>query len=136
MAAEIEQIDFISKFENLVEGLYVMSETDAPLKPFIWKKTNSIDEVLVRKKAKQNVDVPIEILTIDDFFKNMITPQDWHSEEEKADVLKLQNVVLNVKATITEPMVYKVGEIKKDVFIVGKIGEGQYGGLKTLVVET
>jgi hypothetical protein len=136
MATEFEAINFIAKFERLVDGLYVMSETDAPLKPFIWKKTKGIDDALLRKKAKTDADTPIESLEIEDFFKTMTTPQDWHGEDEKAATLKFQQLIADLKAHINEPKVYKVGDAKKEVFIVGKLNDGEFGGLKTLVVET
>lgn len=136
MATEIENIDFISKFEPLVEGLLVMSETDAPMKPFIWKKVNALDDTLLRKKAKKDSESIIEMLSVEDFFRSMITPQEWHGEQEKEDVLKFQNLVSNINLNLTEPRVYKIGDAKKEVFIVGKLSDGEYGGLKTLVVET
>lgn len=136
MATEVEKIDFISKFENLVDGLFVMSETDAPLKPFVWKKVAMIDDSLLRKKAKKDGESMIETLSIEDFFRNMVTPQDWHSEQEKTDVLKFQLVLENISSTLSEPKVYKIGDAKKEVFLVGKTKEGEYAGLKTYVVET
>ena len=136
MANEIALSDFQIRFNELVEGLLVMSETDAPLKPFVWKKVAQIDDSLLRKKAKASDDAPIEKWTVDDFFKNMNTVQDWHGEEEKADVQKFQNLTTSLQSTLSEVEVYKIGDARKEVFIVGKMEDGNYGGLKTYVVET
>lgn len=136
MANEIQQSDFQAKFQELVEGLYIMSETDAPLKPIDWKNIDCVDEDIIRKKAKQKADVPIEQWNIDDFFANRIIIQDWQSPEEKAAVVRLQQVVSSLKEDLTDTNVWKIGEAKKDVFIIGKKADGHYAGLKTYVVET
>jgi hypothetical protein len=136
MANEIEKIDFVAQLNDLVDGLYVMSETDAPLKPFVWKKIDTIDDALLLKKAKVSPETCLEKWTIEDFFKNMITPQEWHSEQEKTDVLKFQNVLNTLQTSLTRPTVYRIGDTKKEVFIVGRLADGNVGGLKTYVVET
>lgn len=136
MANEIEKIDFVAQLHDLVDGLYVMSETDAPLKPFVWKNIDMIDDALLLKKAKVSPETCLEHWTIEEFFKNMITPQDWHGEQEKADVLKFQNVLSSLQSSLTEPSVYRIGDTKKEVFILGKLADGNIGGLKTYVVET
>ncbi len=136
MANEIELSDFQTRFNELVDGLYVISETDAKLKPFVWKKVSSVGGTLLRKKANATADSPIEKWTIDEFFKNMVTPQDWHDEGEKESVLQFQNLVSSLHSTLSDASVYKIGDARKEVFIVGKLADGNFGGLKTYVVET
>ncbi len=136
MANEIEKIDFVAQLHDLVDGLYVMSETDAPLKPFVWKNIDMIDDALLLKKAKVSPETCLEKWTIEYFFRNMITPQDWHGEQEKEDVLKFQNLLGTLQSSLTEPSVYRIGDTKKEVFILGKLADGNIGGLKTYVVET
>ena len=133
---EIIKIDFIEKFNTLVNGLYVMSETDAPLTPFIWKKPMPLEDANIRTKLKLAADAPIERLSIDDFFANAVTPRDWHSDEEKSTVLKFQNLVAIVKEDLQNIQVLKINTIKRDVYILGIQQNGSIGGLKTLVVET
>jgi hypothetical protein len=43
--------------------------------------------------------------------------------------------VKTLKVTLDDVKVFRVGETKVDVHVVGKV-EGGYAGLKTLVVET
>ena len=136
MASEIEKIDFVARFKDLVDGLYVMSETDAPLKPFLWKNIPIIDDSIVLKKAKATNETALEKWTIEEFFSNKITTKDWQSDEEKADVLKFQNVYNALQTALSEPVVYRIGDARKEVYILGKLADGNVGGLKTYVVET
>lgn len=136
MANELQISDFQARFREMIDGLYVMSETDAPLKPFVWKNITALDDALIIQKAKAMPDVCLEHWTIEEFFQNMITAQDWHSDEEKVSVARFQQLIAALNSTLEAPQVFKVGDARKEVFVVGKIAENQYAGLKTYVVET
>ena len=96
----------------------------------------TLEDANIRTKLKLAADAPIERLSIDDFFTNAVTPRDWHSDEEKATVLKFQNLVTSVKENLQNIQVLKINTIKRDVYILGIQQNGSIGGLKTLVVET
>ena len=133
---EIEK-SFSEEIKTLCENLYVMSETDAPLKVVEWKKTTSISNEIVAEKLKQSAENPLETLTFDGFFENKITPKDWHGEAEKATLTKFVALKSYLSAKLSDILVYKTtGSARREIAIVGKNTEGFYAGLKTYVVET
>jgi hypothetical protein len=48
---------------------------------------------------------------------------------------RFQELVETLKTTLDDVKVFRVGETRIDVYVVGK-SKGGYAGLKTLVVET
>jgi hypothetical protein len=57
------------------------------------------------------------------------------NEEERAQVTRFQELVKTLKDALDDVNVFRVGETRIHVYVVGKV-EGGYAGLKTLVVET
>jgi hypothetical protein len=72
---------------------------------------------------------------LETFFRPATKGEEWHNEEEKAQAARFQALVKTLKVTLDDVKVFRVGETKVDVHVVGKV-EGGYAGLKTLVVET
>jgi hypothetical protein len=86
--------------------------------------------------AKAGTTAPIEAVSPDDFFKDLVKEEKWHGQEEKALVQRY----LKLKATVAEHLsnvqVFRVGKTKVDIFIVGKTKQGDWAGVKTLAVKT
>jgi Nuclease A inhibitor-like protein len=133
---EIEK-SFAEEIKILCDNLYVISETDAPLKAIEWKKNTTISSEIVAEKLKQSAENPLQILSVDDFFQNKITIKDWHGEAEKATVARFLSLKNYLSAKLSEVVVYKTtNNPRAEIVIVGKNSEGFYAGLKTYVVET
>jgi hypothetical protein len=133
---EIEK-SFAEEIKTLCEKLYVISETDAPLKAIEWKKNTTISSEIVAEKLKQSSENPLQILSVDDFFQNKIAIQDWHGEAEKATVARFLTLKNYLTEKLSEMVVYKTtNSPRAEIVIVGKNSEGFYAGLKTYVVET
>ena len=133
---EIEKT-FAEEIKTLCENLYVMSETDAPLKVVEWKKVIFVSDEIVAAKLKQSAENPLETMTFDDFFQNKITPQTWHGEDEKATLERFVALKSYLAAKLSDIVVYKTtGDARREIAIVGKNADGFYSGLKTYVVET
>jgi hypothetical protein len=133
---EIEK-SFAEEIKILCEKLYVMSETDAPLKAIEWKKNTTISSEIVAEKLKQSSENPLKILSIDDFFQNKIIIQDWHSDAEKVTVGRFLALKNYLTEKLSEIVVYKTTNNPRcEIVILGKNTSGFYAGLKTYVVET
>ena len=128
--------DYIEKFTELVKDLWVMSETDAEMTPLVWKISGKLHDSLLVIKAKVPRGSEIEKCSVQDFFKNRVKEQEWHTPEEKADAGRFAELLKSLQSTLSDLMVYKIGEAKKQVFIVGKLNDKFYAGLSTYVVET
>ena len=113
------------------------SESDEPFTTFTWKKAEgelTTDKLL--KRVQKPASSPVQEVPLKDFFKDVTTEQDWHEEEEKATVEKSRNLLAVIQQNLSNVKVFKVGETKVSVFIVGKTDEGDWAGLKTTAVET
>jgi hypothetical protein len=72
---------------------------------------------------------------LDAFFKDATRAEDWHDEQEKAEVQHFKELVRAIKASLSDVKVFLAGRTEKDVYIVGRTEAG-WAGLKTKVVQT
>jgi hypothetical protein len=109
------------------QGLLFPSESAAKLEPFLWKGGSTFTRARLLDWSGSDKNTPIEEMTLDSFFR--VVPK-----EERPPFDTLAKVLQEQLSAIK---VYKLGEqAEKQVFIVGKTANGQWAGLKTMVVET
>ncbi len=119
------------------KGLLYPSETDAPFEVFNWKNgTGALTSAKLLTLAKQDAASPVESITVDAFFAPLVGAKDWHGREEKSIVQKFKELRQAVDAHLTEPKVFRVGEVEITIYLVGKTQDGDWAGLKTTSVET
>jgi hypothetical protein len=107
------------------KGLMMPSETDAPFEVIRLEGEPTPD--VLRKLARVRKNATVEETTLDNLF--LIVPS-----EDKAKFQKLRQAI---ESQLSGVKVYKVGDqAERQVFIVGKAGDGQWAGLRTAVVET
>jgi hypothetical protein len=112
----------------------MMSESEYPFAVFTWESA-PLNVTTVLEKTGYSQETPVKIVEIDDFFKNSVSEEDWHEDEEKATVKKFQNLVNVLKNNLTGLQVYKIGSKEIDVYILGTTSDG-IAGISTKVIET
>jgi hypothetical protein len=122
---------------DAAEGLLMQSESDAPFVPCFWPdvKTDELLPERVREFLGAPADAKIELVSVQSFFRNATTEEDWHNAEEAATVQKFKTLVKTIKKTLRKPRVFCIGESTVECYILGEVANG-VGGLKTQVVET
>jgi hypothetical protein len=118
------------------EGLLMMSESEYPFEVFLWEGAARLTHEEVIQKTGHSSDTPIQTISVDNFFSAATTSYDWHGDEEKEMVAKFKVLVQTIKLNLANPIVYRLGEIEIDVYIIGEISSGALAGLSTKVVET
>jgi hypothetical protein len=109
------------------KGLVFVSETEAPLKPFVWTDGGELTREHLLQVTGSAPGTPVEEMSLDNFFRAV-------PREDKVKFQKLTQVLQEQLSAVT---VYKLGdEAEKPVYIVGKTSDGQWAGLQTTVVET
>jgi hypothetical protein len=109
------------------KGLLFPSETDAPLKAFLWDSGDKLTPDRVRELAGAEEGTEVEETSLDDLLE-MVPSEDRPAFQKLAGVIRQQ---------LSGVKVFKVGdEAERDVYIVGKTSDGHLAGLKTKVVET
>ncbi len=126
--------ELLNQLRSLTDELLWLSESDCPFEVFVWDDLAITPEQL-RLKTEHSPDTAIKTMAIDDFFCHCTTEQDWHNEEETAEVRKYQELLSFLKENLEDVKVYKLGKCEIDVYIVGKCS-GQLIGLQTRVIET
>jgi len=116
------------------QGLLMPSESEYPFEVVVWE-----DVELTAEKILELTNYPpatsIEQVELDYFFRNVATEKDWHDKIQKENVAKFQNLVKVVKGNLSEILVYRIGTIEVNVYIVGKTND-KIAGLATKVIET
>lgn len=129
--------EIIDQLKSACDGLLCMSESDYPFEVFLWE---SLKAPLTKEKILQQTghpqDTPVQVVTVDDFFRVATTEQDWYGEEELATLKQYQDLVKILKQNLSNLEVYRLGEREIDVYIVGQTPVGNLAGLSTKVIET
>ena len=117
----------LKELKDATKGLLFPSETDAPIEVFAWPGGASPpDEAALRANAKVGKDAPVEQITLADLAKTI-------PEESRAALFPL---FMLLAQHLSGTIVFKVGEVNIDVYVVGRTTDGQFAGIKTKVVET
>lgn len=130
-------LSVLQVLQAAAEGLLCPSETDAPLTAFFWPDTemSPLTPEHFRELASLSAEAPVKTVTLTSFFRPTTKEEDWHNEEEQAEVKRFQALVATLRATLQHLQVFRAGETKADVYIIGAV-EGGWAGLQTVVVET
>ena len=123
--------------KNASEWLTYQSETDSPWTVFSWPdQTGEPDAERVRQKGRHRPTAPLREESIEAFFTPLIEEQDWYREEEIAVSAKYATLLEVVREQLANPRVFRFGDRKCVLYVVGNAKEGGWAGLKTTSVET
>ncbi len=125
-----------NQLQNLTDGLLWLSEADYPFEVFVWDDLTTITPEQLCEKTGHSPNTPIKTMGIDEFFCNCITPQNWHNEEEAAEVKRYQELLETLKQNLKDIQVYRLGKVEVDIYIIGVTASGHLLGLSTKAVET
>jgi Nuclease A inhibitor-like protein len=130
--------DVLSVLREAAQGLTFPSETDAPITAFAVEGTRvegmAVDAVL---QAVGNPSAtPVRTISLEHFFQPVTQEQAWHNAQERGTAQRFRKLVEALKASLTDLRVFQVGEVEKDVYVVGKTASGELAGVKTRLVET
>ena len=126
----------LQRIQDAADGLLFMSESDYPLQVVrLDQHSASLEEVLLRFSEKEPGS-PIEKQELDYFFRNAarIDPMATPLQQETAH--RFQLLVKVLREELSDIQVYRVGEVDIDAFIIGRLPDGSYAGLRTKLIET
>jgi hypothetical protein len=122
--------------KEATSGLLFMSESDYPLEVIRWSGSEQLSPELLWRKAGLDAASPLVETDLETFFRVAAGEQAWKGEAELLVVKKYQRLMRLLKENLTEIRVYRVGEIKISVYVLGRSEEGNWLGVSTQVVET
>lgn len=130
--------EWIGKVTELLPDLLYPSESDEPIEWFEldYKASYPLkinDLVAINPK---NANQLIEEISSGDFWIPITTYEDWFGDEEREQLQKFGYIRQVLEENLPQQQIFKIGEIEKDLWLIGPISEGKWGGLKTKVVES
>lgn len=123
----------LKKIEEAASGLLFLSESEYPFTIFQLEEGN-VESRLRELSGKP--DAKMETVTAEYFFRNMVKVYPGYSKEQTETARRFAELQNRIHEILTSPAVYRIGSVQVDVFITGKLSDGRYGGLRTMVVET
>ena len=133
-----------AKLEAACEDLWWSSESDYPVKP-VWREESAdadapIATAAVRQMFDYASEVDVEVVDIEDFFERATAPKSWHTDEDKAQRDRLQQLKTFLTESLIHLQVYRCGEVEISVYVLGytggSTGDRHIAGVKTILVET
>jgi hypothetical protein len=128
--------EIIEELKRMTDGLLFMSESDYPFEIFHREGQADMSPEYLRELSGQPADTPVEVKSVDDFFRVAVSEPDWKGEAEIAVAGRYQALLRLLKESLDELRVYRVGVINIPVFIIGRSKTGNWLGISTRVVET
>ncbi|MBD2068014.1 nuclease A inhibitor family protein [Leptolyngbya sp. FACHB-671] len=138
MTDSIDEPTLLEQLKQLTDGLYWMSESDYPFEVFRWedKAQAQLDTEAVLRRTGHSTHTPVTVVDLDKFFHRATQEEKWHSDEEREDIRRYRELLEMLKQYFSDIQVYRIGEVKIDVYVVGRSPAGNLVGLSTQVVET
>jgi hypothetical protein len=126
----------INELEQLIAGLLFMSEADYPFQTLFWKQDVEVTDEYLRGQAGAATDAAVKAEKVDQFFRSATATPEWKDAAELALAKRYQALVGWLKENLSNPVVYRVGEIDIKVYIPGRSKNGNWLGISTRVIET
>jgi hypothetical protein len=140
----MDKITKITKeLESKVVDLLFPSESEYPCTVVQWHgqeqnfllANKTLSNEAFRQITGHAEDILVNVKNIKDFFQQVTTVEEWHSEAEKLSVTRFTELMNYLIDTFDEIQVFKVGEFEIDVYILGII-DSHLIGIQTKIVET
>lgn len=119
--------DATTKLRKAVAGLEYPSESDTPFDLLRWPRSPGTAQGQIAahtKGGRKIVEVPI-----DQFFDSL---------KDSDDAARFQQLRKVLESTLTDLKIFRAGEgeVKVDIYLIGKLQTGDWAGLHTTSVET
>jgi hypothetical protein len=117
--------------------LLYMSESDEPFEVLHWSGCPSpLRAPDILEQAARGSGTPITEQSLEEFFRDLVQEQDWHGEEERADVRRYRRLLGLFRQHLPGARVFRVGAVRLDIYLVGHLEGDHCIGLRTVAVET
>ena len=121
----------LSQLNDAIANLYWISASDE-----LWEVVALDEEPTTEAIAKLSGKTPVKTKDFETFFLNATTEQDWHGEEEKADVQRYKALVKLLQENLEALTIYTAGVVETDIFVTGRTEESRWIALTPLSVES
>ena len=78
----------------------------------------------------------VDEISVEEFFDDPTQDQDWHDEAAKQAVQRYRDLLAVLKQHLTDIKVFRIGEVRIEIYVLGRTADGDWAGIKTNAVET
>ncbi len=127
----------VNKIENACDGLVYISETDAPVTPFLGDVVEGEvrSDTILRQTGNQENE-KVRETSFEKFFGRLTADREWHGEREQTRAMKFLDLQKLIEENLTDPKVFKIGDIRIRIYAVGIDSGRRLLGIMTHAVET
>jgi hypothetical protein len=126
----------LQKIKQAAEGLLYRSESDYPFDTISLPHASNALEDQLQPLSGKGKDARIEVVTLEHFFRNMVKVYSDATPEQLQVAKRYQHLLQVLNEELSDCKVYRIGAIQIDIFLVGKLPDGTYAGLRTKAIET
>ena len=123
-------------FAAAAKGLYYISETDAEIVPFSGEKAEAVTKEELLRQTLRTADEKIEEVTPDAFFAQLTHLQDWFDSARKERAAMFAELYDELESGLRDLHVFRIGQTRIDIYVVGLDADGRLAGIQTKAVET
>ncbi|MEP6789648.1 MAG: nuclease A inhibitor family protein [Acidobacteriota bacterium] len=124
------------KIEAACDGLIYTSETDAPVVAFSGPEAAEPTGELILQQIGGEAEAGIEEVRFGDFFGKLTAIRDWYGEPQKERAKRFLDLQQLLEENLRLLKVFRIGEIRIDIYTVGITDDGRMMGVSTKAVET
>ena len=132
----IDDKKLLAELSQACNGLMWLSESDYPWQVIDWQNENEIDRQTLLQHYEYHPQTRVSTKTLNSFFQNATTEQEWHDEIERAEVKRYQNLYRWLENNLKDIQVFLVGEVEVDVYVLGRLSNNRISGLSTKMIQT
>jgi hypothetical protein len=128
--------ELVTRISRACEGLFYISETDAPVTVFAAERADTIDAATIRALTNSPKDARVEERDFHKFFARLTKSEAWHLDAQREQTKKFLELQTLLEEDLRELKVFKIGEIQLTIYVVGLDTNNNVVGVSTEAVET
>ncbi len=124
------------QLDSATRGLLFLSETDAPLVPFVNPPRPGSLAVAARRITGRTTRDRFHEVAFEDFFRPLTESHEWDGAEERTAIRRFKRLEKLLSEELTDIHVFKIGSVEIDVIVIGRSRPGEIAGFHTRALET
>lgn len=135
--APASKADAWPRLTGATAALVYLSETEAPFHAVqAALPTAAFEAHDARHLAGRGGEERVEEQSLADFFSDFVRSEDWHGPDEAQAVERYRALHRLFCDWLGAPKVFRIGEVRVTILIVGRTSDGHWIGARTEAVET
>ena len=127
---------FFDAITTAAAGLVYISETDAPIEPFLGTAAEKVTLEEFRAQVLSPPDTNVQEVDPAVLIAELTRLQPWYGDAKKATAARYAALFDLLQSGLTEIKEFRIGSRMIDIYVVGLTRDGRLAGIKTRAVET